>query len=171
MRTDFEMVKSQINIEDVARYLLGESAHRMYFYPGEKTASIKIYSTTQTFYDFGRGVGGDAIKLWSFVKGCNAWEALQALKSLYGVESDRPNKESIKEQIRQQNNRKIAEAKRKAEWREEVTFWEHISKSCNLMIRSKKVFSDDWCYCINQKQIADYRLDRLCGIAVGEGLI
>lgn len=169
MRADFEIVKSQINIVNVAHYLLGESAHGMFFYPGEKTASIKIYSPTQTFYDFGRGVGGDAIKLWTFIKRCNAWEALQSIQSLYGIESDdSPNKERIKERIQQQKNRKIAEAKRKAEWREEVAFWESISKTCDLWINHLKPYSDDWCYCISQKQKADYRLDWLCGI-VGEG--
>lgn len=169
MRADFEIVKSQINIVNVAHYLLGESVHGMFFYPGEKTASIKIYSPTQTFYDFGRGVGGDAIKLWSFVKGCNAWKALQSIQSIYGIESDdSPNKERIKEQIQQQSNRKIAEAKRKAEWREEVSFWKSISETCDLWINLLKPYSDDWCYCIGQKQKADYRLDWLCGI-VGEG--
>lgn len=48
----------------------------MYIYPGEKTASIRIYAETQSFYDFGRCTGGDVIRLWSHVRDVDSWTAL-----------------------------------------------------------------------------------------------
>lgn len=63
MKADFELVKQKIRIEDIANYLLDEPILGMYRFPQERTASIKIYPQTQSFFDFGRGCGGDAIRL------------------------------------------------------------------------------------------------------------
>lgn len=167
MKKDFEAVKSIVLIEDIARYLLGDSVRGMYRYPGEKTPSIKIYAGTQSFYDFGRATGGDCIKLWSRVRQCDSWTALKAIRNLYGL-SDEPDRENIKERIRQQERAreaaKQAENKRKADWRSEVDFWKKILESCNAIIRRSAEFSDEWTYCMNLRQIVDYRLDYLCGI-------
>ena len=54
MKEDFELVKEKIRIEEMAQYLLGEPVRNMYYYPEEKTPSIKIYPKTQSFYDFGQ---------------------------------------------------------------------------------------------------------------------
>lgn len=51
-REDFDLIRQQISIEAAASYLLKKQG-RMYIYPGEKTASIRIYAETQSFYDFG----------------------------------------------------------------------------------------------------------------------
>lgn len=53
--------RQQISIETIAGYLLQKQGS-MYIFPGERTGSIKLYSSSNTFYDFGRGVGGDVIK-------------------------------------------------------------------------------------------------------------
>ena len=66
-REDFETVSRQIDIETVADYLLKKQGH-LYKFPGEKTASIKIYPESASFYDFGRGIGGDCIKLSSLAR-------------------------------------------------------------------------------------------------------
>lgn len=66
-KEDFELIRQQINIETVADYLMQKQG-RMYIYPGEKTASIRIYPETRSFYDFGRCTGGDVIRLWSHVR-------------------------------------------------------------------------------------------------------
>lgn len=81
MKEDFENIKSQIRIEDVAGYLLG-TAKGMYRYPGERTGSVKVYPMTQSFYDFGRGCGGDSVKLWSHVRGVDSWVALKEIRQL-----------------------------------------------------------------------------------------
>ena len=58
MREDFEQIRQQIRIETIASYLLQKQG-KMYIYPGERTGSIKLYPGSNTFYDFGRGCGGD----------------------------------------------------------------------------------------------------------------
>ena len=52
MRGEIEILKRQIRIEDIADYLLGEPARVMYRFPGERTPSIKVYTDTNSFYDF-----------------------------------------------------------------------------------------------------------------------
>ena len=63
-REDFKAVAQQVSVESVASYLLEKQGH-LYRFPGERTASIRIYPATQSFYDFGRGRGGDVIRLSS----------------------------------------------------------------------------------------------------------
>lgn len=64
----FEEIRKKIPIVEVARHLLkpGQKPN-IFYYPGEKTASIKVYPETGSFFDFGRCVGGDCIRLWSLV--------------------------------------------------------------------------------------------------------
>lgn len=75
-KEDFELIRQQVNIEAVAGMLMRRQG-RAYIYPGERTGSVYIYPKTNTFYDFGRAVGGDVIRLWSHIKGCNSWTALK----------------------------------------------------------------------------------------------
>lgn len=170
MREDFENVKSQVDIQDLATMLLGQPIRQMYRYPGEKTPSIKIYARTQSFFDFGRSVGGDCIKLWSHVHRCDSWTALKQIRALYGIE-DVQDRENIRERIRQQERdreaAKQAEEERKEHWRGDVDFWKKISGACECVIECSEVFSDDWCWAINQRQLAEYRLDGLCGVLRG----
>lgn len=68
----------------MARYLLEKQGH-LYKFPSERTASIRIYSATQSFYDFGRGCGGDVIRLWSHVRGVDSWTALKQIRECFGL--------------------------------------------------------------------------------------
>lgn len=167
MKEDFEYVRSQVRIENVATYLLGQPIRRMYRYPKERTASIKLYLDSQTFFDFGRAVGGDCIRLWAHIRHVDNWTALQSIKALYGLENVQDN-ENIKERIRKQERAREAareaEIERKKAWRNEVDFWKVIFETCEDIIKRSEVFSDEWAYCVNQKQLASYRLDCLCGL-------
>lgn len=167
MKEDFETVKSIVRIEDLATHLLGDSVRGMYRYPGEKTPSIKIYAGTQSFYDFGRATGGDCIKLWGHVRQCDSWTALKAIRNLYGL-SDEPDRENIKERIRQQERAreaaKRAEEERREHWRNEVSFWKKISATCENIIQQSEPLSDAWCFAVNERQVAEYKLDSLCGL-------
>ena len=96
MKENFEIIKAQVDIKNLAVYLLGGPERGMFKYPGEKTASIKIYSQTNSFFDFGRGVGGDCIKLWSHIRHCDSWTALQEVAIVFGIsttltEADKEN--------------------------------------------------------------------------------
>lgn len=66
-KEDFELIRQQINIEAVANHLMKKQG-KNYIFPSEKSASVRIYPETQSFYDFGRCTGGDVIRLWSHVR-------------------------------------------------------------------------------------------------------
>lgn len=167
MRKHFEEVKEVVHIEGVVNHLLGEPVKGMYCYPGEKTPSIRIYSETQSFYDFGRGIGGDAIRLWSHVRQVDNWTALNEIKTLYGI-SDSPDKENIRQRIRQQElaNKAARKAqKRHAEaWRRQVETCKRRINALDIIQQRSEPFSDAWCIAVNQKQMEEYRLNELCGI-------
>lgn len=167
MKEDFEDIRTRVCIEDVARHLLGEPIKGMFKFPGERTPSIKIYLETGSFYDFGRGGGGDAVKLWAHVRCCDSWTALKEIRVLYGIE-DTPDRENIRSRIKQQEKElEAAEQKKKEQqsaWRNEVDFWKKVSDDFEHLIQKSEPFSDGWCLSINKKQIAEYRLDLLCGI-------
>ena len=167
MRENFEEVKAVIHIEGVANHLLGEPVKGMYRYPGEKTPSIKIYPKTKSFFDFGRGIGGDAIRLWSHVRQVDSWIALSEIKSAYGI-SDSPDKENIRQRIRQQeqaNEVARKDKKRHAEaWRRQVDTCKRRINALYIIQRHSEPFSDAWCRAVNQKQMEEYRLDFLCSV-------
>lgn len=167
MKEDFEEIRAQIYIEDIARHLLGEPVRGMFRFPGEKTPSIKIYPNTNSFFDFGRGIGGDAVKLWVHVRCCDSWTALREIKALCGI-TEMPDRENIRERIQQQEKELEAAERKKREqqsaWRNEVDFWKKVSDDFEHLIQKSEPLSDGWCLGINKKQIAEYRLDLLCGI-------
>lgn len=169
MKADFELVKQKIRIEDIANCLLCQPVKGMYRYPGERTPSIKIYPNTQSFYDFGRGCGGDCIRLWAHIRQVDSWTALNEIKILYGI-SDLPDKKDIRACIqRQEKDRqaaKRAEKKRKEQWRNKVNSLKAELTIYENLLASEHIppLSWVWCYCKNQKQLAEYQLDVLCGV-------
>lgn len=169
---DFEKIKELIQIEDIAVHLLGKPIRGMYRYPGERTPSVKVYSATKTFYDYGRAVGGDLVDLWAHVRQCSLSEALQGIKGLYGIKNEFA--ETDFEMIRKQKEaRELAkqEKERNKErnqrlWRERVERLHEQIRVCDTLLNSDHIppFSDIWCFCIEQKQLAEYDLDVLCGV-------
>lgn len=63
-KEDFELIRQQINIEAVANHLMKKQG-KNYIFPSEKSASVRIYPETQSFYDFGRCTGGDVMRFLS----------------------------------------------------------------------------------------------------------
>ena len=63
-KEDFELIRQQINIEAVANHLMKKQG-KNYIFPSEKSASVRIYPETQSFYDFGRCTGGDVMRVYS----------------------------------------------------------------------------------------------------------
>lgn len=84
MRKDFETVAKQVSIESVAKYLGLQKDGKLYKYPDERTGSIKLYPESNSFFDFGRSIGGDSVKLWSHVRGCDSWTALKEMPDRAG---------------------------------------------------------------------------------------
>lgn len=70
-KEDFELIRQQINIEAVANHLMKKQG-KNYIFPSEKSASVRIYPETQSFYDFGRCTGGDVIRLSAKAEEINA---------------------------------------------------------------------------------------------------
>ena len=167
MKHDFEEVKQQINIEKIAGYLL-EKDGRLYKFPGERTGSIKLYPESNSFFDFGRSVGGDSVKLWSHVRECNSWTALQEIRKMFGL--DTPDRANSREAIKaaEQARRQQVEAKKqeKKRWRMEV---DQLKKECELyqgILESGhcEPLSWLWCTCKNRMTTVEGKLDLLCKI-------
>ena len=172
MRENFQIVKEKICIENVAQHLLGQPVRGMYFFPSEKTASIKIYPATQSFYDFGRGVGGDSVRLWSHVRAVDNWQSLREISAVFGIstalnETDRENVVAkIKAQETAQKEREQEQKCARMQWIEQVDRLKAQEELCNNLLESPhiKPFSEVWCWLVNLRQRASYRLDCLCGI-------
>lgn len=172
MTEDFKIFREQVHIQDVATRLLGEPIRGMYKYPGERTASLKIYPETRSFYDFGRNCGGDVIALWSHIRNCNNWEALNEIAALYGIstalnETDRKTTtERIRRQEKAQREREQVEKRKQKQWVKEVERLQEWRKLCQDLLDSGHLppFCDvrGWCY--SEIQIADHKLDILCGV-------
>lgn len=166
-REDFDLIRQQISIEAAASYLLKKQG-RMYIYPGEKTASIRIYAETQSFYDFGRCTGGDVIRLWSHVRGVDSWTALRQIRETFGLNT--PNRKNSRDLIRQQEQarqkQQQAEKDAKRRWRIQV---EALQRECELyqsILDSGhcEPLSWLWCICRNKLTTAEGQLDLLCEI-------
>ncbi|RHE41764.1 hypothetical protein DW740_00125 [Blautia obeum] len=167
IKEDFEVIKEQIGIETIADHLL-EKDGRLYKFPGERTGSIHIYEGSRSFYDFGRCVGGDVIKLWSHIRGCDNWTALQEIRETFGLSA--PNRAYSRDLIRKQEEarRQQIEAKKqeKKRWRIEVDRLKAESSFYQAILEGEhcKPLSWTWCTCQNRLTVAQGLLDLLCGI-------
>ena len=166
-KEDFEIIRQQISVETIANYLLQKDG-RLYKFPGERTASIRIYPETQSFYDFGRCTGGDVIRLWSHVRDVDSWTALQQIRETFGLNMpDRKNSRDLirqQEQARQKQQQVEKDAKRR--WRLQV---EALQRECEfyqdiLDSGHCEPLSWLWCICRNRLTAAEGQLDLLCGI-------
>lgn len=136
----------------------------------DKTASLALYPNSNRFTDFANGNhSGDIIGFISYVRGCNNWEALQTLKDFYGLADSREQDRQEAQrriQLQQEQERKKAERKQafyRALWAQidDLKRWEHIYRT-SIEKRLYEPFSDEWCYCVNELQKTEHRLDILC---------
>lgn len=140
----------------------------MYRFPDERTASIRIYPVTQSFYDFGRGCGGDVIRLWSHVRGVDSWTALKQIRECFGLNV--PDKAHSRDLIRKQeeSRRQQIEAKKqeKKRWRIEVDRLKAESSFYQAILEGEhcKPLSWLWCTCKNRLTTVEGKLDLLCKI-------
>ena len=87
MLINLQEIKDFVSISAVADYLGLEKEYGKRKFPGERTASIELYPNTQTFYDFGRAVGGDIFDLLSHIKGIGFKEALDEIVDFFKIEA------------------------------------------------------------------------------------
>ena len=139
-----------------------------YIFPGEKTGSVHIYPATQSFYDFGRSVGGDPIKLWSHIKGCDSWNALKEIRSTFGlIAPDRAHSRAMIEQQEQARQRQLeAEKQAKRRWVREADRLKAEASSYRAILESEhcKPLSWVWCTCQDRLTATEGKLDLLCNI-------
>lgn len=165
-KEDFDSIRQQVNIEAVANILMKKQG-RAFLYPGERTGSVYVYSKTNTFYDFGRAVGGDGIRLWSHVKGCDSWTALKEITEVFGLNMpDRKDAALIKQQEQARQARLKAEQTEKRRWRAEVERLKTESAFYRAIIDSPHTqpLSWTWCAAKNRLTATTGRLDLLTGI-------
>ena len=86
MLINLQEIKDFVSISAVADYVGLEEEYGKRKFPGERTASIELYPNTQTFYDFGRAVGGDIFDLLSHIKGIGFKEALDEIVDFFKIE-------------------------------------------------------------------------------------
>lgn len=172
MINNFEAVKQQIDITDLASRLLQHSEGFMFYYPGERTPSIRIYQKTQSFYDYGRATGGDCFRLYSHVNGGSNWQALQAICEMYAIAPpDKGNKVDrmrLAKEIADREAEKQREAaekeRRRMAWIEEVESLKEWERFYQLALEKLVPMSDDWCFCKKELTKVSGQLDLLCGI-------
>lgn len=179
MKSDFALAKeelSQIGIKRVAADFYQEPRRKgsCYFVKSpathDKTASLAIYPNSNRFCDFANGnLSGDCIAFVAYVKGCNQWQALKELQVFYGLtdfrEADR--QEARRRILLQQQEERRREERRQAFY---LALWAQIDDlkrwaviySTAIEKELFEPFSDEWCYCLNEKQKVEYRLDILC---------
>ena len=166
-KEDFEIIRQQISIETIAGYLL-EKDGRLYKFPGERTASIRIYPETQSFYDYGRGHGGDCIALWSHVKDVDSWTALCQIRETFNLNT--PNRANSQQLIRQQEllrqQQKAAQKVAKRAWVWEVDQLKAQCKLYRAILDSGHCEPLSWTWCVakNNLTTAAGKLDLLCGV-------
>lgn len=169
MRTkqDFEEIKAQISVETIADHLL-EKDGRLYKFPGERTGSIHIYEGSRSFYDFGRCVGGDVIKLWSHIRGCDNWTALQEIRETFGLSApDRKNsRELIAQQQEARKRQQEAKKQKQERWVHQVDQLKAEAELLSGILSSGhcELLSWLWCVCQNRLTTVNIQLDLLCGI-------
>lgn len=172
MKDDFLQAREQIPIMDVARRLMGSPIHGLFRYPGEHTASVKIYERSRSFFDFGRNCGGDVTNLWSHVRRITNWEALKELRALYGI-APAQDFETLRKEIQAQEQQREAarqrEVERRKNWIREMKFWKKIEMSSQLIASNSEPFSADWTESLKILPYAQYRLDDLCGLLATDG--
>ena len=166
-KEDFEIIRQQVSIETIAGYLL-EKDGRLYKFPGERTGSIRIYPETQSFYDYGRGHGGDCIALWSHIKDVDSWTALCQIRETFNLNT--PNRANSRDLIRQQEllrqQQKAAQKAAKRAWVRQV---DELKQQCSFyqaVLNSEhcEPLSWQWCVAKNALTAASGRLDLLCGV-------
>lgn len=167
IKEDFEVIKEQIGIETIADHLL-EKDGRLYKFPGERTGSIHIYEGSRSFYDFGRCVGGDVIKLWSHIRGCDNWTALQEIRETFGLSApDKANSWKLIRQQEQARRQQIeAEKDAKRQWIKDVDALKAEAELLSGILSSGhcEPLSWLWCVCQNRLTTVNIQLDLLCGV-------
>lgn len=177
MKLDFITIKQQLpGIVQVVSDFYAEPKRKgsVYFVKSpathDKTASLALYPGSNRFTDFANGnLSGDCIAFVAYIKNINQWQALKELQAYYGLTDSRESdRQEAQRQIQlQQEQERRKEERRQAFYR---ALWTQIDDLKRwAVIYSTAIekalfepFSDEWCYCVDELQKTEYKLDILC---------
>lgn len=108
------------------------------------------------------------IKLWSHIRGCDNWTALQEIRETFGLSA--PNRAYSRDLIRKQEEARRqqieAEKDAKRQWIKDVDALKAEVELLSGILSSGhcKPLSWLWCVCQNRLTTVEGLLDLLCGI-------
>ncbi len=167
----FNEIKESLTMQQVAAHF-GYTPNRAGFIHSpfsegkDKTASCKLYQNS--YYDFSTNSGGDLIKFTAVMIGQNNWQACKYLTEAFSLPFSLSGHIDNREEIERRKRERQRQRERKQEFRAclsgEIDSLKHWADIYRTAIEKKlyEPFSDIWCYCINELQKAEYKLDILC---------
>ena len=95
MNNDIQRLKAQIDLHDLANRLglqrPDERGNYRSPHHHDKNPSLSVFDDGRRWKDFSADEGGDAIDLVEYVRGCDTREALDWIRSEYGIEKPKTN--------------------------------------------------------------------------------
>lgn len=76
-------------------YGIKQEKNGMFKLRNEKTASCKLYTQTNSFYDYGSNVGGSPIDLVMYIENVDTYAAMSKLASAFGISNEKNNSNDI----------------------------------------------------------------------------
>lgn len=150
-----EEIKSRVTIADVIRKYspsseIKKDVIRCPFH-SERTASFRVYRSTNSFYCFGCGVGGDQINFVAKILDISYYDALKRVDEdfMLGVFSRKISKSTLQKRIyereRKQFEEEKAKLKRQAEENKLINFFKELrnrfeSESDNIKLKNAIIF-------------------------------
>lgn len=176
MGSIFNEIKERLTVRQVAEHF-GFTPNKAGFilspFGNEKTPSCKIYPETNSFFDFSAGVGGDVIRLASAILRCSNWEAAKYLCEAFSLSTFLSGSTECGGEMSRGKQEKRRQEERKREFREALAREVERLKRWAAIYRTAlgnelfEPFSEEWAFCINELQKADYKLDILCASDCG----
>ena len=181
MKQDFRLARQELSEIGIVRvcgdfYAMPRKKGSVFFVKSPKSKdrheSMALYPASGRYVDFANGgESGDIISFVAYVKGCNQWEALGELRDFYGLTNAREqDQEETRRRILLQQREERQRAERKAAFRAALSWqiadlrrWVNIYKTA-LEKGLCQPYSELWCYCVREREKAEYKLDILCAV-------
>lgn len=154
-----EEIKSRVTIADIIRKYspsseIKKDVMRCPFH-SERTASFRVYRSTNSFYCFGCGVGGDQINFVAKILDISYYDALKRVDEdfMLGVFSRKISKSTLQKRIYERERKQFEEEKtklkRQAEENKLINFFKELrnrfeSESDNIKLKNAIIFVESW---------------------------
>lgn len=170
MKSDFEALKNRVSIFQVTTDFYMKPDNKGFVKSPstkDRTLSLKIYPSTNSFYDFAAGTGGDVVRFVSYVKGVDNWQAVQMIRDRYGL-GPRSQDDDRRRQIRLQAEKERLIKERNQEFHDSlfglISDLKSQTEKYTVMLQNPQIRPLDslWCYLMREIQAAEYKLDILC---------